>query len=61
MKKKNTENFLAIIGSRSFDNYVYTKKYIPDIIEKNELSITKIVSGRASRADKIAEHLALNH
>lgn len=53
-----TENNLAIIGSRTFNNYSYAKKNILDIIQNNGISITKIISGGASGADKIAEIFA---
>lgn len=54
------ENNLAIIGSRGFNNYSYAKKEILDIIQKNKIPITKIISGGASGADKIAEIFAKN-
>jgi len=53
-----SENNLAIIGSRSFNNYSYAKQHILDIIQKNQIAITKIISGGASGADKIAEIFA---
>jgi adenine/guanine phosphoribosyltransferase-like PRPP-binding protein len=53
-----TENRIAIIGSRGFDNYTYAKNKIIDIIKKHNLSITKIISGGADGADKIAEMFA---
>lgn len=53
-----TETNLAIIGSRTFNNYGYAKRSILDIIQKNKLSVTKIISGGADGADKIAEMFA---
>jgi uncharacterized UPF0146 family protein len=52
------EGNLAIIGSRSFNNYTYAKKEIFKIIQNNKIPITKIISGGASGADKIAEIFA---
>ena len=52
------KNNLAIIGSRNFNNYSYAKKHILNIIQKNNISINKIISGGASGADKIAETFA---
>ena len=52
------ESNLAIIGSRSFNNYSFAKKEILNIIQNNKISITKIISGGASGADKIAEMFA---
>jgi len=52
------EGNLAIIGSRSFNNYTYAKKEILNIIQNNKIPITKIISGGASGADKIAEIFA---
>jgi hypothetical protein len=52
------ENNLAIIGSRTFNNYSYAKKELLNIIQNNKISITKIISGGASGADKIAETFA---
>ena len=53
-----TEGNLAIIGSRSFNNYTHARKEILNIIQNNKISITKIISGGASGADKIAEIFA---
>ncbi len=55
---KLNENVLAIIGSRSFNNYSYAKSEILKIIQRNKIAITKIISGGASGADKIAEIFA---
>ncbi len=52
------KNNLAIIGSRTFNNYSYAKQHILNIIQKNGISINKIISGGASGADKIAETFA---
>jgi len=54
----SNENNLAIIGSRTFDNYSYAKIEILDIIQKNNIQVTKIISGGATGADKIAEIFA---
>lgn len=54
------ETTMAIIGSRSFNNYSYAKKEILNIIQNNNLSVTKIISGGANGADKIAEIFAKN-
>lgn len=52
------ENNLAIIGSRSFNNYSFAKNEILNIIKNNKIGISKIISGGASGADKIAEIFA---
>lgn len=52
------EGNLAIIGSRSFNNFSYAKRKILEIITTNKIPITKIISGGASGADKIAEIFA---
>lgn len=50
---------LAIIGSRSFDNYGFLKKEVKTFIEENFLEITRIISGGAKGADTLAEIYAL--
>jgi hypothetical protein len=52
------ESNLAIIGSRTFNNYSYAKKEILNILQKNKIPITKIISGGANGVDKIAEIFA---
>lgn len=52
---------LAIIGSRTFNNYHYAKAEIMKIITSNFIVIDKIISGGATGADKIAETFAKNH
>lgn len=55
------KNNLAIIGSRTFNNYSFAAKKILEIIKNNKISIDKIVSGGANGADKIAEKFANNY
>lgn len=57
-EKLINEGNLAIMGSRSFNNYPYAKKEILNIIQNNKILITKIISGGALGADKIAEIFA---
>lgn len=45
---------VAIVGSRSFDNYELLKQ----TIEKLDFSVTQIISGGAKGADSLAEQLA---
>jgi len=52
------ENNLAIIGSRNFNNYSYAKTKILEIIKNYKIPISKIISGGANGADKIAEIFA---
>jgi len=52
---------LAIIGSRSFHDYVYAKVQILNIVQANHIAITGIISGGAGGADKIAETFASMH
>ncbi len=51
---------LAIVGSRSFNNYELAEQLIHQIIDKHHLKLSDItiVSGGAKGADKIAEDFA---
>lgn len=48
---------IAIIGSRSFDNYEYLKKCLLQYITKG----SHIISGGASGADSLAQQFAKEH
>lgn len=61
INKNFQENNLAIIGSRSFNNYAHAEQHIADTIQKHNISITKIISGGALGADKVAECFAHKH
>jgi hypothetical protein len=50
---------LAIVGSRKFENFELLKNVVDIICTKND--ITKIISGCASGADKLAEKYALEN
>jgi hypothetical protein len=47
---------LAVVGSRTFNNYDLLKKEIDEI--RKQYNITEIVSGGANGADKLAEKYA---
>lgn len=49
---------LAIIGSRSFNNFSFAKNEIIEILKENNIKLSKIISGGASGADNIAEQFA---
>ena len=49
---------LAIIGSRSFNNYIFAKNKILKIIDEYNIIPNKIISGGAYGSDKIAEMFA---
>ena len=49
---------LAVVGSRTFDNYELAEKLIREIVEKH--NITCIVSGKAKGADTLARNYAIN-
>lgn len=51
---KSLKMKVAIVGSRSFDNYELLKH----TIEKLDFSITQIISGGAKGADSLAEQCA---
>lgn len=54
----NKKYVVAIIGSRTFVNYLYAKKKILEILEDENITPYKIVSGGAVGSDKIAETFA---
>lgn len=54
--KKNIS--LAIVGSRTFDNYDDVKAVIKVITDANDFNITEIVSGGARGADTFGEQYA---
>lgn len=49
---------LAIVGSRSFNNYELLKKEINNFISENDFSINQIISGGARGADNLGEKYA---
>ncbi len=52
---------LAIIGSRSFENYALMKEQLLALIQKDGLSLTHIVSGGAKGADTLGAQFAKEH
>ena len=53
---------LAIIGSRTFNDYANAKQWIDRILSEHNLPVpTQIVSGGAKGADAIAERYAHEH
>ncbi|WP_158964041.1 SLOG family protein [Myroides fluvii] len=50
---------LAIIGSRSFEDYPLAAIHIQEVIEKENLKLTHIVSGGAKGADQLGARFAL--
>jgi len=55
---ENSEINLAIIGSRTFNDYIYARDKILDILITNNYFVSKIISGGAIGADQIAEIFA---
>ena len=49
---------LAIVGSRTFDNYEMLTSKIDEICANNNIEIGKIVSGGARGADRMGERFA---
>lgn len=49
---------VAIVGSRTFNDYRTAKKFIDDTCSENGIEITTIVSGGARGADAIGERYA---
>ena len=52
---------LAIIGSRSFEDYALLKAQLLTLIQKDSLSLTHIVSGGAKGADTLGAQFAKEH
>ena len=52
---------LAIIGSRTFNDYQLLKNEINDLVQKEKFEITHIVSGGAKGADKLGELYAFEY
>jgi len=52
---------LAIIGSRSFEDYEFAVAQLHELIQKEKWVLTHIVSGGAKGADQIGERFALEH
>ena len=50
-----TSHKLAIVGSRSFSDYVLFKKYLEKVLEKFEIKIDNIISGGARGTDSLAK------
>lgn len=69
MKNKNMKGLyqflntktVAIIGSRTFNDFLYAETEIYFICKNNNITIEKIISGGASGADKIAESYATKY
>lgn len=49
---------VAIVGSRDFNNYQLLKEKMFNLINDNQLQITKVVSGGAKGTDSLAECFA---
>lgn len=52
---------LAIVGSRTFNDYEKAVTFIDYIIDENSFEVSLIVSGDARGADSIAERYAASH
>ena len=52
---------VAIVGSRTFNDYDLAEKFIDNVCEEDEIPIDKIISGGAKGADTIAEEYAKRH
>lgn len=52
---------VAIVGSRTFNDYDLAEKYIDKTCDDNAYLICKIISGGAKGADSIAEKYARKH
>lgn len=52
---------LAIVGSRTFDNYIEMSEYIDNICKKYNYIITEVVSGGARGADFLGAKWAREH
>ena len=49
---------IAIIGSRTFDNYELMKSTVNNYVNQNDVEINCVVSGGAKGADTLAEKFA---
>ena len=49
---------LAIVGSRTFNDFAILNRVIDDIIDESGYNVTKIVSGGARGADELGERYA---
>lgn len=49
---------VAIVGSRTFNDYEKAKQFINNICQENNISINQIISGGAKGADSIGEKYA---
>lgn len=49
---------IAIVGSRSFNDYTMMVDYIENIVAENNFVIDEVISGGAKGADTLAERLA---
>lgn len=52
---------LAIVGSRTFNDYEYLVKALHTLVQCSGFSFTEVVSGRARGADSLAETYAHYH
>jgi len=52
---------LAVIGSRGFHDYEFLKLEIKKFLQENNFTLTKIISGGAKGADKMAEYYATEY
>lgn len=52
---------LAIVGSRTFDDYDMAESFIDKVIGENHYEVSQIISGGARGADALAERYAALH
>lgn len=52
---------LAIVGSRSFNDYEQLKTFINETINKNNFNISQIISGGAKGADILGAQFAIDN
>lgn len=52
---------IAIVGSRTFNNYELLKKTIDEFINYNNFTITSIISGGCRGTDLLAERYSIEH
>ena len=52
---------IAIVGSRTFSDYITLENYIDGIVKENQYDVTEVVSGGAKGADALGELYATTH
>lgn len=58
MKNDITMAKIAIVGSRSFNNYAKLKEFINNTLDEEGINVTHVVSGGAKGADSLGEKYA---